>query len=101
MNAVTNTVYVGTDSLGVAVVNGATLDLLHTASTNQIGAIAVNPITNLIYALDQSAGGVQVIDGATTNILATVPIGPATSLALNAVTNEVYVSNTTGTTGAG
>jgi|GEM_PF-974061 len=55
-------------------------------------AFAVNPNTNLIYAVGGSI--VSVIDGLTNRILATVNIGnEAECIAVNPATNRVYAGN--------
>lgn len=64
-------------------------------------AVAVNPVTNRIYAVNGSNNSVSVIDGRTHAVVATVfvPTGsgavPATALALNAITNKIYVAGPT------
>ena len=60
-------------------------------------AVAVNPVTNRIYALDQSSEDVAVIDAATQSVIATVPMFAfVTGIGVDAVNNRVYVGvNTT------
>ena len=56
-------------------------------------SVAVNPVTNKIYVVNQTSGNVTVIDGAdssaTTVTVGTQPIG----VAINSVTNKIYVAN--------
>src|SRR3954466_12922749 len=58
-------------------------------------AVAVNPVTNKAYVLDEFANTVSVIDGATASITATIPLGAGTRpqyIAVNPQTNRIYVS---------
>src|SRR4051812_29331256 len=56
-------------------------------------AIAVNPVTNLIYVANEFSNSVTVIDGAN-NSAATVMVGSGpVHLAVNPVTNKIYVTN--------
>ena len=76
-------------------IDGATDTVLTTLS---IGGnpkdLAINPVTNRIYVLDQTAGTVVVIDGATDSIIDTVTIPDYPfALAVNPVTNKIYVAD--------
>lgn len=79
----------------------ATLSFAQTLITNvPVGsypvAVAVNPLTNKIYVVNQSSNNVTVIDGAT-NHTTSVPVGASpTALAINPVTNKIYVTNGNG-----
>ena len=56
-------------------------------------AVAVNPVTNKIYAVNYSSNNVTVIDGAT-NDTTLVPVSTNPyAVAVNPVTNKVYVAN--------
>jgi YVTN family beta-propeller protein len=63
--------------------------------------IAVNPVTNKIYVVDQNPptnGNVTVIDGIT-NATTTVSVGAIPQpIAVNSVTNKIYVANVAGNT---
>jgi uncharacterized repeat protein (TIGR01451 family) len=103
-NPVTNTAYVITeDARGpIAVINGATLDVVFPAilAGHATGprSIAVNPVTNRIYAA--FANEVIAIDGAT-NALTYIPIAGASSgaisLGINYATNRIYAATALGT----
>ncbi len=68
--------------------------------------VAINPVTNRIYVVNEctssndcSKGTVTVIDGATNNLLTTVAVGTfPTAVAVNSVTNQIYVVNQSGNT---
>ena len=60
-------------------------------------ALAVNPVTNKIFTVNQYGNSVTVIDGATNAIAATVKVGQLPgAVAVNAVTNKIYVMNRSG-----
>jgi YVTN family beta-propeller protein len=66
------------------------------AGTNPV-ALAVNPATNKIFAVNQGSNNVTVIDGATNGAAATVTVGQSPdALAVNPLTNKIYVSNRSG-----
>jgi uncharacterized repeat protein (TIGR01451 family) len=55
-------------------------------------AVAVNPVTNMIYVADYGAGDVYVINGATHTIVATVVVGTfPVSIAVSQASNKIYV----------
>ncbi|MFU1797899.1 fibronectin type III domain-containing protein [Paenibacillus azoreducens] len=58
-------------------------------------AAAVNPMTNRIYVVHDSAPSfVTVIDGNDDTIVTTVPVGGSPSaIAVNPITNQIYVAN--------
>lgn len=58
-------------------------------------AAAVNPLTNRIYVVQDSAPSfVSVIDGNDDTIVTTVPVGGSPSaIAVNPITNQIYVAN--------
>jgi DNA-binding beta-propeller fold protein YncE len=102
VNPLTNKIYVGSgDGWSVTVIDGATnatTDI--SAGIWQPAFLAVNTVTNMIYAAGaQAGGGVMVIDGATNAATAVAtPPGPwgFNSLAcikINEVTNRVYVAD--------
>ncbi|MGO9863338.1 MAG: ankyrin repeat domain-containing protein [Terriglobales bacterium] len=56
--------------------------------------LAVNPVTNRVYAPISEGSKVTVIDGATNIIAATVPVGKDPwGVAVNPVTNKIYITN--------
>lgn len=56
-------------------------------------AVAVNPVTNTLYVVNQLSNDVSVIDGAT-GAVTTVDVGICPwDVAVNSVTNKVYVAN--------
>ena len=63
---------------------------------NSPTALAVNPVTNKIYAVNKDDGTVTVIDG-DDNTIQTVPVGSMPdAAAVNAATNKTYVGNVMG-----
>ncbi|MBP7686434.1 MAG: hypothetical protein KA765_00925 [Thermoflexales bacterium] len=58
--------------------------------TNPI-AIAVNPVTNKVYVVNQGSSTVTVIDGATNTAAATVDVATqAAAIAVNPATNKIW-----------
>src|SRR6185437_6138646 len=56
-------------------------------------AIAVNPITNIIYVTNSGNDSVSTIDGRTNLVIKDIIVGEnPTGVAVNQVTNMVYVS---------
>jgi YVTN family beta-propeller protein len=54
--------------------------------------VAVNPVTNRIYVLDQSSEDVAVINGATQSVITNVPMfAIVTGLGVDPVNNRIYV----------
>jgi YVTN family beta-propeller protein len=55
-------------------------------------AVAVNPLTNRVYVINQSTYDVSVINGATQTVITTIYTGytPA-SIAVDAISNTIYV----------
>lgn len=64
-----------------------------TVGTGDFTKIAVNPVTNRIYALTANDHAVSVIDGATDTVVTTVSFGAytASDIAVNPNTNRVFV----------
>jgi YVTN family beta-propeller protein len=57
-------------------------------------AVAVNPVTNLVYVVNHGSDGVTVVDGARSAVLATIPVGHRPQgIAIDAQRNLVYVAN--------
>lgn len=58
-------------------------------------AVAVNPVTNTIYAALAGTSGVAVIDGATNTVTTTIASGFSSpnAIAVNPSTNKIYVTN--------
>ena len=66
----------------------------HLSAVGESRAIAANPSTGRVYAVNEFANSVSVIDGATHAVLRQVPVGRRPQyLAVNTTTNKVYVSN--------
>jgi YVTN family beta-propeller protein len=79
----------------VSVINGGTNAVTATvpAGSNPY-AVAVNPVTNQIYAANYNSKNVTVINGASNTVAATVAAGTnPQAVAVNPVTNEIYVAN--------
>ncbi|MBX7222954.1 MAG: YncE family protein [Blastocatellia bacterium] len=94
VNPVTNTIYVGSGSESLLVLNGATNTLEKTVQLGfQAGGIAVSPNKNRIYLSNPATGSIVVLDGRTLTDIATIKTGaPVTELALNPETNRLYGS---------
>jgi YVTN family beta-propeller protein len=102
VNIITNRIYASscsfrTASCNIAVINGDSNRLITTipiASGSSIGlqGIAVDPVTNRIYASDADNDQYIVIDGKTNSIITEVPVftQPA-GIAVNPKTNRIYV----------
>ncbi len=61
-------------------------------------AVAINPVTNKIYVVNNADGTVSVIDGATNNV-ATVTVGSdPVAVGVDPVTDMIYVANETADT---
>src|ERR1700686_2285639 len=55
--------------------------------------LAVNPVTNRIYVVNDDIPGIGVIDGSTNAVLTEIPTGGfQVGIAVNPQTNTVYVS---------
>ncbi|HZZ92496.1 MAG TPA: Ig-like domain repeat protein [Usitatibacter sp.] len=56
-------------------------------------AVAVNPVTNTAYVINEFGNSVSVVNGATGAVTATVPVGNRPEyIAVNPQTNRIYVS---------
>jgi uncharacterized repeat protein (TIGR03803 family)/YVTN family beta-propeller protein len=105
VNPMTDRIYVGNGgSNTVTVIDGATNVI--TTVANPIVCpylaaydIAVNPVTNKIYATNLCAANmgfpsfVSVIDGATNSVTVVSDYLPPLSVAINSLTNKIYVAN--------
>jgi YVTN family beta-propeller protein len=90
----TNQVYVGVDPGSVAVISGAT-DAVTDTVTSSAGfpqAVAVNPVTDTVYAAFGLTNQVLVISGTTDTVTDTISLhGPPDSVAVDTATNTFYV----------
>jgi YVTN family beta-propeller protein len=79
----------------VSVIDGAGDTVIATPTVgNGAYSVAVNPVTNKVYAANYISNSVSVIDGASDSVIATPAVGTnATALAVNPVTSRVYVAN--------
>ena len=99
VNPLTNRIYVGSgDVSSVTVIDGATDATVDLAGPWQPGLLAVNTVTNTVYASGlQAGGGIMVIDGATNavRVISTpIPWWGYVSLGapkVNEGTNTLYV----------
>jgi len=104
---VTNMIYVingngngGGDVAGhsLSVVDASTYGVVanvHVDGTDWGGAVAVDPVTNMIYVTEEATPGVTVVDGSNNSVIATVavPGSTPTGIAVDPDTNTVYVAN--------
>src|SRR4029077_20926347 len=86
-------------SLSIALLLLAAAGLRAQSVTTTVGAgnnpyaVAVNPVSNKIYVVNNYSNNVTVIDGAT-NATTTVGVGSSPlAVAVNPVTNKIYVAN--------
>jgi YVTN family beta-propeller protein len=91
VNPITNKIYVAVADDTVVIIDGATL------STRSIPVVAsllaVNTVTNTIYAVSTFSDRLTVIDGTTLHTV-TIPTGQSPSdVEVNLVTNVIYVAN--------
>jgi DNA-binding beta-propeller fold protein YncE len=57
-------------------------------------AVAVNPVTNLIYVANQPTSSIQIIDGVTNTIATTLSLNfQPEVIAVNPTTNRIYATN--------
>jgi YVTN family beta-propeller protein len=56
-------------------------------------SIAVDPVTNMVYAVDLANNDLAVIDGSSNTLYAKVPIPDPLSVAVDSATDTVYVSS--------
>jgi YVTN family beta-propeller protein len=110
VNIVTNKVYVANLGGTITVIDGATNQVLHeltpgiTGASPSCSAVAVDPVTNLIYVTDGGTASVNsgatgapyvtVIDGSNDSVIENIQVGAAPrGVAVNTVTHRVYVTN--------
>ncbi len=100
VNQFTNKVYVS-DFVGTLnVIDGATDNIIKSIPVNGIENIAINPVTNRVYAAqDYFPGQVTVINGQSDTILTTVQAGSGLtfSVTVDPLTNTFYSSEELGT----
>jgi YVTN family beta-propeller protein len=80
------------DSNLVLAVNPTTKTFTRIAVGTTPFAVAVNPVTNRIYSVNQGSFDVSVIDGATQSVITTISTGfSQTGISVDPVNNRVYV----------
>jgi DNA-binding beta-propeller fold protein YncE len=88
-------VYVGVDPGSVAVISGATDEVTGTITSSAAfpQAVAVNPVTDTVYAaFSTTSDMLLVISGTTDTVTDTISLdGPPFSVAVDAATNTFYV----------
>ncbi|HEY4993218.1 MAG TPA: YncE family protein [Nakamurella sp.] len=89
----TDKVYVADQASNIYVIDGTDNAVIHTIAGVASAGIAVDPVTNTIFA-----GNVTVIDGVTNKVTLTVPASSNYGIAVNPATGTVY---TTGDNAAG
>lgn len=95
VNTVTNRIYVASNE-GVTVLNGADYSIVGTIPMGGIRKIAVNSLTNQVYAIDSTFNKLIVIDGGTNSVTTSVGLGAQPfALRVNPKTNRIYVVNST------
>mgnify|MGYP001195557386 CR=1 FL=1 len=107
INNNTNRVYISTfnsfGTNGVTVVNGCSNKIVSfiRIPNDFAGPLAVNPVTNRIYALGVLGNNVYVINGAVNRIISRINVSfsnldDPTAIEVNPVTNRIYVLNLVG-----
>ncbi len=97
VNAVTNMLYAESFG-GIAAINLTTnaTTIIPTGST--LCALAVNPVTNMVYVANEDSNTVSIVNAAT-NSFTNLKVGAYPyNLAFNSVTGLVYVANADGNT---
>jgi YVTN family beta-propeller protein len=90
----TNRIYVGVDPGSVAVISGATDAVTDTVTSGASfpEAVALNPVTDTVYAaFGFTSRVVLVISGTTDTVTDTISTEPPDSVAVDAATNTFYV----------
>jgi YVTN family beta-propeller protein len=90
-----NTLYLAHTGTSEVVGLNVTTHEIHTISVGEIPcAIAVSPITHMIYAVDYGDETVKVIDSARSKVVATLHVGRhPQAIAIDAERNRIYVAN--------
>jgi YVTN family beta-propeller protein len=95
VNPTTNEIYVGTDALAFAVIDGATQKVT-TVDPFLLGgpaSIAVSPLSNRVYVGDWHDATVEVYEGSTNFLLTAFTDNQAVALAVNPATGKLYVAD--------
>ena len=87
----TQSVYIATDAGLFQVLESS--DVVGTGLVHPVSALAVNPVTREIYALDHAGGFVYVVSAVSEAVSASYPIACPAAVAVNAVTNRAYVTS--------
>ena len=95
VNTKTNKIYVASDweSRDITVIDGTTSQTTAITTAGYVSDLALNPVTNTIYAANSYIGKLSVIDGFTNSVTAVAVGGYPVSIAVNPVTNNIYVAN--------
>ncbi len=103
VNVATDTVYMAcydgttgsvTADVGSNGFNGGSLPSIINIGGAIPVAVAVNPVTNLIYVIDHANASVYVIDGSSNTKIKTITVGTSPiAVAVNPVSNKIYVLN--------
>jgi YVTN family beta-propeller protein len=93
-----NTLYLAhTGTADVTALNENTLNVTKISVGAIPCAVAVNPLTQRLYAVNYGDQTLSVIDARTSEVLATLPVGKhPQAVAVDAVHNRVYVANVHG-----
>jgi YVTN family beta-propeller protein len=98
VNPTTNTIYIAYTRYGgtyahISVIDGKTNTVTaYIQGTIEMGALAVNPITNMLYAVGDN--GISIINGKTNRYITTINVDNyLTDVAINEATNIVYVDS--------
>lgn len=85
MNPFTNRIYVSHISGNIVVIDGFTNSVIEVIpGGGTLEGVGVNPLTNTVYVVNQSANSVLVIDGITNTIISNIPVGSSpTAIAVN------------------
>jgi YVTN family beta-propeller protein len=91
VNSITNTIYVSNSGF-VTIINGTTNVAVNIPIGKNMEGIAVNPQTDMIYAIEEISNSVYVIDGHTDKVTQKIslPLAPS-EISVNSNTNMIYV----------
>ncbi len=96
VNSETHTVYVLNSPGTVSVIQGSSNTVVAEVDLGdgELGDIAVNPTTNMVYATNEYPGTLFAIDGSTNQVVANLSLGGGLlGIAVDAAINRIYVTN--------
>jgi YVTN family beta-propeller protein len=93
VNNILNRLYLTTPT-GVAVIDGATNNVIANISLSPAGSMAISETTNRLFVTNPNNDTLTVVDCLTNSVIAVIPVGDnPTSVAVNELANRIYVGN--------